>query len=783
MALDEIDIVWVTELIFVVDGPTGLILDATGDIESDLGVPPRDLLGMEFLAPIHRDDRGAAQEAFVRAATEGRSTWQGRVQHVNGSFVEYAWEGRLGQDGSTIFARGRDAARTRATLAELRVFERLADLTADLFLVVDTSGRVVQANHAVARTHGIAPDAVIGRELRDFLAPEGKRRLEEIAGRLMGGESMATFQVPAFDGDGNDMVMEGTATFDELTDRWYVVERDVTGRVARERDLEIAQRFFDLSSSQLALVDADDRIVRANDAFNVAVGRTLESVAGSEIAETLNVVSGDDLRRSLARVRIGNESELAEIDVGGPDGLRTLEVYLTTASDGGSVYLNCRDITEERSLQLELLERASRDGLTGLANRATMIDAIDHDLADGLLVAVVMLDLDGFKQVNDTHGHAAGDALLVGIAERLRRHTRRVDMVSRFGGDEFVVLLRGVPDAATTLLVAEKIRRVFHEPFDVFGRDVRISASVGATIGRKRTHNSDELLGEADLAAYAAKGSGANNSRLFDEALRAGTDFAEAVEEHLRRVLAAPDFELDVVKVDNLAGETVGVGVSAPAIAISGQRRWNAESLQVARRIGLLNPLSARLAAESVAGLAPWLRANPDAYLDLVFDVTEIAVSGFAERMLENCQQHDIPAKQLLISITGLAEHGLRSVEPSALAVLRQAGVRLSVAESAADADTLAALQVGCIDRLDVDATKVALAPEGSIDRLISSTVFDSADRLGIEVVVDASFAPDVVDVVALFGTCRPVGLVFAAPVSLEDFIASMKAGDEATPS
>jgi diguanylate cyclase (GGDEF)-like protein/PAS domain S-box-containing protein len=559
-------------------------------------------------------------------------------------------------------------------------------------------------------------------------------------------------------------------TSDEVTDR-SCLEGDVTERDAREHELEVTQRFFELSTSLLALVDADDRIMRANGAFVAAVGVSSDRLVGMDIVETLGATQPAALRRTLDVVRSSTTADRHEVGVTLRESSQVLDIHFAPARQGGILYLSGRDITEERSLQKELMRRATRDGLTGLVNRASLVESIETDLATEELTAFLMLDLDGFKQINDSLGHAAGDDLLRQIGERLTARTRSVDLVARFGGDEFAVLLRGVPDGPTALLVAEKLRSAVSEPLDVLGRSVNVTASIGVAVGRRSSHVTEQLLIEADLAAYAAKEQGADRSRMFDDELRAAADFAHAVEEHLRRVLDAPLFELEIVPVEDLDGRTVGVGVTAPAIAISGQRRWNAKTMGVAKRLGLLGSLSLRLASESISGLSGWLATHPDAYLDIVVDVIEIAVAGFADQLLELLAGNDVPAHQLVVSLTGVADTGIQAVELAAIDRLRTAGVRVSFAGSRADTNTLAALQLECIDRIDIDTGRVALASDGSIDRLIATTVFDIADRLGIEIVADASFAPDVVDTVSIFPNCAPVGLVFGQPIPITEFL------------
>lgn len=773
MSLDDLDNVWVSELIFAVDAETMRIIDITGDIEASLGVQPEILVGSPLYFAIHRDDLDEANAAFVRTIEEGRATWEGRVQCADGTFVHYGWEGRLGLDGSTVYARSRDVERTRKVIADIRVYERLADLAADVMLVVDNNGRVVQANQAALDIFEDPDRAFIGAPLTAFVADESL--LQQFVERLKGGESVIDFRVPSMTNDGRELMMEGIATFDSVTQRWYVVERDVTERVAREHELEITQRFFDLSSSPLMLLDSEDRVVRANPSFLDVADLTLEEVEGSDIVDALGIVVGADLRSRLATARTGGVVDPVEVQVKVGGAKRMFEVHLSVASDGGAVYLSCRDVTEERSLQAEMVHRANHDPLTGLANRAALREAMEGDLSDGAFVAIVTLDLDGFKKINDSFGHSVGDALLVAISDRLSQRTRGVDVVARMGGDEFVILLRGVPDLPTVELVGEKIRRAFLEPFDVGGRLVDIIASVGGTAGHRSTHSSEELLIEADLAAYSAKKAADGRCRVFGQELRSQADFSSAVEEHLHRVLSAEHFDLDIVEYRGRDETTLGLGVIAPAVASSGERRWNQESMRIAKGLGLLGPISKRLTAEAMRQLGPWLNEHPDCYLEIVYNLSEVSMKGFHSTLLEALARNGLDPRQFVVSLADQGEIDARLIDPEAIDALRDAGVRVALCDSFADAQTLSVLTAIGIDRIDVDAASVAATAADSMERMIANTVMEIADQQGIVVMVDADFNPDVVDVGLVYGDCEPLGVTIETPVPIEEFVGTAR--------
>jgi diguanylate cyclase (GGDEF)-like protein len=177
------------------------------------------------------------------------------------------------------------------------------------------------------------------------------------------------------------------------------------------------------------------------------------------------------------------------------------------------------DITERKALEEQLEHRALQDALTGLPNRQLFVDRLGQALRrtrrQNNRVAVLFLDLDEFKVVNDSLGHEAGDLLLTVVAQRLRRCLRPEDTLARFGGDEFVVMIEAVDDSAVAVQVAERMMGELRRPFVLEGRELYVAASIGISLGNTRTHDPDGLLREADTAMYQVKDEG-SGYRLFD---------------------------------------------------------------------------------------------------------------------------------------------------------------------------------------------------------------------------------------------------------------------------
>ena len=284
---------------------------------------------------------------------------------------------------------------------------------------------------------------------------------------------------------------------------------------------DVFETFFEQASMGLALADLSTRYVRVNRTYAELVGRAPEDLIGVSFAEVLHADdrAGDDQR--VQKLLDGSEQALqAEERYVGPDG-RTLWVLhgvtVVPGSAGAPAWfaVSAQDISERRRVEHELrdltaslAERAVRDPLTGLANRTLLHERLRgilaRDARAGTTTALLFLDLDGFKAVNDRHGHAVGDLVLTTVAARLTAVVRPSDTVARLGGDEFVVLVEGASDAHLSLLV-DRVRAAVVEPIG------RLHLSVGVSIGVAVSHRGEAepgaLLASADRAMYGAKGS------------------------------------------------------------------------------------------------------------------------------------------------------------------------------------------------------------------------------------------------------------------------------------
>ena len=293
----------------------------------------------------------------------------------------------------------------------------------------------------------------------------------------------------------------------------------------------------------------------------------------------------------------------------------TITNLLDNPSVGGLV-LNTRDISERRQLEDQLSHQAFHDNLTSLANRALFKDRVEHALQrtkrQTPSVAVLFLDLDGFKEVNDSLGHAAGDRLLIQVGQRLVSCVRPSDTVARFGGDEFAVLIEDASDDLELVAVAERILDSLRQPFFVNDRELHVRGSMGIARMDSDVESVDQLLRNADLAMYRAKAAGQGGFERYDPGMHTQLVERMQLEADLRRALDQGELFLHYQPTLDLAsGQIVG----AEALA-----RWNhptrglvppSEFIPLAEASGLIQRLGAWVLREACRQAAVWQQADP----------------------------------------------------------------------------------------------------------------------------------------------------------------------------
>jgi diguanylate cyclase (GGDEF)-like protein/PAS domain S-box-containing protein len=551
---------------------------------------------------------------------------------------------------------------------------------------------------------------------------------------------------------------------------------DITERQELSARLEQQNLRFNLAlknmSQGLCMFDSDERLVVANDRYAELYGLTPEQVTPGtpfrEIVEAriaLGAYAGDNpesyIRERLAAVRERHASTKIQTLSDG----RTLAVVHQPMADGGWLATH-EDITEQRRYEARIAHMAHHDALTDLANRSLLNERLEHALAGakrGDIVAIHLLDLDLFKNVNDTLGHAAGDKLLKAVSGRLRAVVRETDTVARMGGDEFAIVQRSIEHPLEAAALADRAINAVSEPYDIGGQSVVVGTSVGIAIGPADGTDPDKLIRNADLALYRAKSAGRGAFTFFEPGMDVQMQARRALESDMRAALPAGQFELHYQPVLNLARNEI-VGVEALIRWRHPERGMVApgEFIPLAEETGFIVPLGEWVIRQACAAAANWpdnvkVAANlspaqfrSPALVQVV--MSALASSGLASNRLE-----------LEITETVLLQDTTATL--ATLHRLRDLGVHIVMDDFGTGYSSLSYLRSFPFDKIKIDRSfvKDITASTGSLQ--IVRAVSAMAKGLGMQSTAEGVETQEQLDTVTSEGCTEMQGFLFSKPL------------------
>jgi len=437
-----------------------------------------------------------------------------------------------------------------------------------------------------------------------------------------------------------------------------------------------------------------------------------------------------------------------------------------------------RDITERKRIEDQLVQGALFDDLTGLPNRVLLIDRLRQALSrtvrnESWRFALLFLDLDRFKVVNDSLGHNAGDELLKALGVRLKGCVRGSDTVARLGGDEFCVLVEDVDGLEHVTTSALRIQSALSEPFTIGGHDIFTSASIGIALSAPNYHEPQELLRDADIAMYRAKAGGKARYAVFDESMHAQAFGAMQLETSLHRAPERGELFLEYQPVYRLAGR-VAIGVEALV-------RWRhpqrglvspAEFVPLAEDSGLIVTIDRWVLGEVTRQLAAWERDLPAGRAPLVsvnISARHFALGDVDDLVRGAVEAAGVPASRLRLEIGESALMGNPEAAAGPLARLREIGVRVQVDDFGTGYSSLKVLHTLPIDSLKIDRSFVRNIDGEAVNRQIVSTIVGLARSLGIDVVAEGIEREEELETLVALGCELGQGYLLGPPVAVEE--------------
>jgi diguanylate cyclase (GGDEF)-like protein/PAS domain S-box-containing protein len=626
---------------------------------------------------------------------------------------------------------------------------RAVDESSPIFCLIDPDRTIAYVSDRTCELLGLARDELVGAEVAAFVEPadlERVRGLYQQVAAVPGERRPVRFRVL----DGDRRRRDVDATLVNLIDDPGVravalVGSDVTDSRVHEITSRLEGRLMERFPAAVVITDRDGVIAYWNPRAETLTGVRAERAVGRRLDE-IGVTAGDrqvdqEVTRSL--VESGRwEGEYEFIVPGGT--VLPLHLSLERVDDDDidfhGLVGTAIDIADRRRLQDELAFQALHDPLTGLPNRRRFVEEVEAVLerAGGLRTALVFVDLDDFKELNDRAGHVVGDHALRVVAQRMREALRAPDLVARIGGDEFVAALVDVEDADDALAVAERVLQALRDPIVVDGVRGQLAGSVGVAMAQPGV-GAELLLRNADAAMYQAKELGKNRIALFDDALRERARSRRAFAERLRAAVADGAIHAYFQPQTCLrTGALLGFEALARWEGDDAAFEGSASFLAVAEEGGVVGEIDRVVLAETVETLARFRAARPDLALRVSANVSGelLAEPTFPDQVLDLLGAHGVDASHLVIEVVESALADTDAVAES-LRRLEAIGVEVSIDDFGTGYSSLSRIQHFHVDELKIDRSFVAgLGVDQERDAIVAA-IIGLAEALGLRTIAE----------------------------------------------
>lgn len=676
----------------------------------------------------------------------------------------------------------------RRSLSRLERFQALLDFVGDMVLLVALpNGQVIDANAAVAKRLGQPLPMVINRRLDEL----GFSRVERIL-KTLTQDAAKQGQTPVQCGE---IVLQNpsgplpidvvyrVATLEGAT-YGVLFGRDACARVAAEARLRLAEQVFASSAEGIIVTDQRGRIFEVNRAFKKVTGYRRDEVIGKNLSFLGGGRHNPEFYRQILEALRAEDRWQGEIWSQRKNGeiypaWLSLSVIRSKKNLPRHFIAMFSDITESKANEVRIQHMAHHDFLTGLPNRFLLNDRLEQLLASArrnqTRFAVLFVDLDRFKNINDTLGHNVGDRLLCVVSQRLSGLLRCSDTVSRQGGDEFIVLLSEIDGPSDAAHVAHKIIKALGEPYHFDGQELTVTPSIGIAIAPDDGDDSATLLKHADLAMYGVKQQGRNNFQFFHREMTHRMLELLHLETDLRQALRREEFELFYQpQIDLVSGQVVAVEALA---------RWRhperglvspVDFVPLAEETGLILPLGDWVLREACRQVAEWRRGPwPAMRVAVNLSAMQFRQADLAGRVRSALDSAGVDAEALELEVTESLLMQDIGATVQTLRALRAMGVILAIDDFGTGYSSLAYLRQFPVSTLKIDGSFVRDLVQGEGDGAICAAIIGLARNLRLDVVAEGVETEAQLNWLHSAGCSLAQGFLLGKPLPAEECAAS----------
>ena len=660
------------------------------------------------------------------------------------------------------------------------------DASADCLYAIDLEGHLTLANPQTVGLFGLEPEQLLGRPL-DACLPlrEALQQHMDLQQVLRSGRPQVVERVLRLDRQRHELQIQQFPLRDAQGAIVGIgcIGRDVSVERSAQQDQRLSEEVFLNSREAILVADMAGLIQRVNPAFERLTGYSGAALQQRPL-HLLHAEADDRLayRQIWDQVREHGQwsGELSNRTVDGRQLVLWSSIKVRHDGHGERIgyMLIQTDLSELRCAQDELTRQATTDGLTGLPNRTLFLDRLQQTVRlaerQHQSFALLFADLDHFKEVNDSLGHAAGDELLVLIAKRLRDSVREVDSVARLGGDEFVILLPNIKRADALKLV-HRLVGYLHEPVQLEGlQGYRPQASVGLVIYPDDGSTAESLLRRADQAMYAAKRAGRNQLQVYESRLEQDSGRRFGLHQHLRqaidegqlRVHLQPKFRLSDLAV---VGAEALVRWQHPQHGLLGP----ADFMAIAEQHQMLGAIDAWVLRTSLERLSAWGRAGrwpADWQLSVNLNASELQHARWLDNLIGQLEALDLQPQWLDLELTEAVWARPTAAWLSRMRQLREMGVALSIDDFGTGYSSLAYLKQLPVSQLKIDQSFVRGMLDHEHDRVLVETIVELTQRLGLSVIAEGIETEAEREALRQAGCELGQGYLLSPPLPLEEF-------------